>query len=76
MAAKHIKIPSHEGESKQSPSRPLFARGLALFEDWIWVGISPATVLCIDWRSGELIDMFSYSMDVDVCIHGLAVSPN
>jgi hypothetical protein len=74
MASKLLEEPNRSLDPENAPSRPLFARGLALFEDWIWVGISPATVLCLNWRTGELEDMYSYSLDVDVCIHGLAIS--
>ena len=56
-----------------SISRPLFLRGLARLDDLIFVGISPASILCINWRSGELIGAYRYSSDVNACIHGLAV---
>jgi len=76
MAARLLEEPSRKNDPEGAASRPLFARGLALFKEWIWVGISPATVLRLNWRTGELVDMFSYSLDVDVCIHGLAINPN
>jgi hypothetical protein len=55
------------------PSRPLFVRGLDLVEDQLFVGLSPASILCIDWRRGELVDVYSYSQNVRDCIHGLKV---
>jgi hypothetical protein len=57
-------------------SRPVFVRGLCSTPSGsILVGISPATVLEIDYRNGELVDVFAYSKDVNECIHGLNVLP-
>jgi hypothetical protein len=56
-----------------SAPRPVFVRGLDRVGDLLFVGISPAAILCIDWRSGELVDFYRYSEDVAVCIHGLKV---
>ena len=53
--------------------RPAYLRGLDKFGDSLYVGISPATILCIDIKRGELVDYFSYSADVNACIHGLKV---
>lgn len=56
-------------------ARPVFVRGLSETPTGtILVGISPAAVLEIDWKTGRLVDAFSYSDDVRVCIHGLAWS--
>ena len=52
---------------------PLFARGLQVVGDIVYVGIAPATILCIDWPRGELIDSFQYSTEVNVAVHGLQV---
>jgi hypothetical protein len=57
----------------QTISKPLFVRGLALAGERVFVSFSPATVLCIDWPSGRLIDAYSHSWNVDLTIHGLAV---
>ena len=57
-------------------SRPLFLRGLARWHDLLFVGMSPASILCINWRTGEFVDGFSYSMDPRACVHGLAVIPD
>jgi hypothetical protein len=57
-------------------SRPVFVRGLcATPRGTILVGISPAAILEIDWRSGRLVDYFSYSGDVNVAVHGLTCEP-
>lgn len=56
-------------------ARPLFVRGLDVVKDHLFVGVSPASILRIDWRRGELVDVYRYSRDVRVCIHGLKVVP-
>lgn len=56
-----------------SAPRPVFVRGLDKLGDLVFVGISPASILCIDWRSGELVGYYRYSADVAVCVHGLRV---
>jgi hypothetical protein len=58
--------------AKWSAARPLFVRGLhPLDKDRILVGLSPATILEIDWRAEKLLDSFTYSGDRQVCVHGL-----
>lgn len=54
-----------------SVAKPLFVRGLVRRGDSLFVGVSPAAILQIDWTSGELVDAYRYSSDVHVCIHGL-----
>ena len=58
---------------KVSAPRPIFVRGLDKFGDLLFVGISPATILCIDWKSGKLVNSYHYSDDVAICIHGLRI---
>lgn len=60
-------------ERYNPPPRPLFVRGLDVVGDWLFVGLSPASILCIDSRRGELIDAYCYSRDVDIAVHGLKV---
>ena len=55
-------------------ARPLFLRGLAIHGGDAFVGLSPATIMQIDLRSGRLKDYFEYSSDVRVCVHGLAIA--
>ncbi|MBI2221525.1 MAG: hypothetical protein HYU53_09995 [Acidobacteria bacterium] len=53
-------------------ARPLFVRGLcATDRGTVLAGISPATILEIDWRRNTLVDVFSFSTDRHVCVHGL-----
>jgi len=60
---------------QESISRPLFVRGLDRKGSTLVVGLSPASIICIDCDSGQLLDAFQYSTDPRVCIHGLAVLP-
>lgn len=53
--------------------RPVFVRGLDIVEGDLFVGISPAAILRVGLRDGELKDVFSYSSDIRVCVHGLQV---
>jgi hypothetical protein len=52
---------------------PLFVRGLQTSGDEVFVGISPATILHLNWKTAELLDLYQYSKDVNVCVHGLRV---
>jgi len=56
--------------------RPLFLRGLERIGNLLFVGMSPASILCIDETQGKLIDAYNYSKDVNMCIHGLKVLPD
>jgi hypothetical protein len=58
---------------QMSAPRPVFVRGLDRLGDLLFVGVSPATILCIDMKSGSLVDSYRYSDDVAVCVHGLKV---
>jgi hypothetical protein len=60
--------------SKRKPTaRPLYLRGLALYDNYIFAGFSPATIVCIDKSTGQLVDYYFHSDDARVCIHGLTV---
>lgn len=53
-------------------SRPVFVRGLCETpRGTILAGISPATILEIDLRTGRLVDHFTYSRNVNEAVHGL-----
>jgi len=56
-----------------SPPRPLFVRGLDKVGDVLFVGVSPAAILAVDAERGTLEDVYQYSKDVEVCVHGLRV---
>ena len=57
----------------QTPPRPLFVRGLCRHRDLWFVGVSPATILAVD-DQGAVVDHFTYSKDVNACVHGLTIS--
>lgn len=61
------------GLRPHTPPRPVFVRGLFHHGEHVFVGISPATILQIDRNSGDVVDHFTYSRDVNACVHGLAV---
>lgn len=61
------------GFPRLARSEPLFVRGLQLVGDTLFVGASPAMVLQIERKSGRLIDAWSFSRDLDSCVHGLWV---
>ena len=55
----------------KATARPFYLRGLAITENHIFAGFSPATIVCIDKKSGELVDYYFHSTDMRDCIHGL-----
>jgi hypothetical protein len=58
------------------PSRPprhLYVRGLDLVGNLLFVGLSPASILCIDWTQERFVDAYCYSKDIRACVHGLRV---
>lgn len=59
------------GTKRKATARPLYLRGLTMNEDHIFAGFSPATIVCIDKKTGKLVDYFVHSTDMRVCIHGL-----
>jgi len=59
-------------QQRKVTARPLYLRGLAINEDYIFAGFSPATIVCINKNTGELVDYYFHSNDMRVCIHGLA----
>jgi hypothetical protein len=61
------------GLSQQEIVMPFFVRGMDIQDDLLYVGISPASVLCLDWQSGNLVDSFTYSKDIRKAVHGLKV---
>lgn len=59
---------------RKTVAKPFFVRGLDVVGDLVFVGFSPASVVCFHRGSGEFVDSFNYSEDVRVCVHGLKVS--
>ena len=57
--------------------RPLFARGLCRLDaSRVLVGVSPASVLEINYKQGKLLDMCQLSDSPNECIHGLEATPS
>lgn len=59
---------------RKATARPLYLRGLAVNENYIFAGFSPATIARIDRKTGELVDYYFHSDDARVCIHGLTAA--
>jgi hypothetical protein len=62
------------GRTPPVVATPLFARGLQVIGDRLYVGVSPASIICIDWPSGRLLDAFQYTDKVTTAVHGLVVA--
>jgi hypothetical protein len=56
-----------------TPPRPLFARGLDIAGDSMFVGLSPASIIELDITSGRFVAGFRYGNEVGMCVHGLKV---
>lgn len=61
------------GSKRKATARPLYLRGLATNEKYIFAGFSPATIVRIDKQSGNLVDYYFHSTDMRDCIHGLCI---
>ncbi|MCJ7519125.1 MAG: TIGR03032 family protein, partial [Anaerolineaceae bacterium] len=72
-AAPMRKVLENFGLLKHATVMPFYVRGLDVVGDLLFVGMSPAAILCINWQSEELIDTFDYSSDSRIAIHGLKV---
>jgi hypothetical protein len=60
--------------SHQSMILPFYVRGLDIAGDLLYVGISPASILCVDWRKEKLVGRFDYSSDLRISVHGLKIN--
>ncbi|MCF6175978.1 MAG: hypothetical protein L3J71_09445 [Victivallaceae bacterium] len=52
-------------------ARPLFWRGLAVHNDHVFIGLSPAAILCINYQTQEFVDFYRHSPNVREAVHGL-----
>jgi hypothetical protein len=64
---------SEKGLRRGKYARPFFLRGMEMVGRNLYIGASPATIICLNLDSGELVDTYVYSTDVSVGIHGLKV---
>lgn len=62
------------GVYKPREAMPFFVRGLDLMGDELFIGISPASILRLNWQQGRLIDRYSYSDNILLAVHGLKVT--
>lgn len=60
---------------KRSTAMPFFVRGMDLVDDLLYVGMAPASVLCIDWQKDKLMDVYNYTQDARMAVHGLKIVP-
>lgn len=65
------KLTERIGFTGQDSVMSFFVRGLNLRDDLLFIGMSPAAILCINWQNGELVDSFDYADDVRIAVHGL-----
>ena len=55
----------------QIKAQPLFWRGLAVHGDHVFIGMSPAAILCINYQTEEFVDYYCHTTNVREAIHGL-----
>lgn len=61
--------------ASEATARPLFWRGLAVNDDWIFVGTSPAAILGFDRRTLAYRGVLRFASDVREIVHGVAIMP-
>jgi hypothetical protein len=66
----------NRGLIQESAVMPFFVRGMDLRDELLFVGISPAAILCVNWQSGKLVDVYNYTDDTRIAVHGLKVMEN
>lgn len=52
---------------------PFFVRGMDVVDSLLFVGISPAAILCVNWQKEKLVDVYDYTVDTRIAVHGLKV---
>jgi hypothetical protein len=63
--------------TRRRMARALFTRGMCrLDQTRLLLGVSPATVLEIDYKQERLLGMFQLSESPNECIHGLEATPS
>ena len=51
----------------------IFIRGMDMINEDLFIGISPASIVHINWEKEMLYDLFTYSLDPKYAVHGLKV---
>ncbi|MAS36370.1 MAG: hypothetical protein CL610_20360 [Anaerolineaceae bacterium] len=54
-------------------ANPFFVRGMDLVNNCLFIGLSPASILHLDWEQGKLIDRFIYTDNSQLTVHGIKV---
>lgn len=62
------------GMPRQDVVMPFFVRGLDIKDDLLYVGMSPAAILCVNWKTGTHVDTYDYTDDARKAIHGLHIN--
>lgn len=63
--------------NRKRMSRSMFTRGMCLLDDArVLVGVSPASVLEIDYKEGRLLKLVQLSDGINECVHGLEAVPS
>lgn len=62
------------GMPRQDVVMPFFVRGLDIKDDLLFIGMSPAAILCVNWVTNTLIDAYDYTEDIRIAIHGLKLA--
>lgn len=68
-------LPGRERAPSAAEAQPLFWRGLAVDDDWIFVGTSPAAILGFDRRTLAYRGALRCASDVREIVHGIAIMP-
>lgn len=68
------KIANQVGLTRQQVVSVFHVRGLDVRNNLLFSGISPAAILCVDWKTGTRVDAFDYSDDCRIAIHGLKLA--
>jgi hypothetical protein len=62
------------GFTRQDAVMPFFVRGLDIKDDLLFIGMSPAAILCVNWQTSTLVDSFDYTHDARKAVHGLRIN--
>lgn len=74
--SRRSRLSPFQRRSADQSAQPLFWRGLAINEDWIFIGTSPAAILGFDRRTFTYCGVAPMSQNVREIIHGIAILGN
>lgn len=67
-------VPGKGDKAADATARPLFWRGLAVDDNWIFIGTSPAAILGFDRRTFAYRGVVRFSGNVREIVHGIALT--